>query len=60
MNIYKASFQGKFKGAIGISQKFNGVQVLAKNEDQALLKLYDDYDHIMFCKFILVKGDQNA
>lgn len=42
---YKISFDGRLKGAIGITYQIVA-RVQAKNEQESLLKLYDDYDHV--------------
>lgn len=54
---YTAHFFGRNKGAIGISQRFI-VFVVADNEDDARLKLYDTHEHISQCVFI--EENENA
>ena len=47
MQLFKATFSGKHIGAIGISEMFYNVPVIAQCEDDARLALYAKYDHIM-------------
>ncbi len=42
---YRVTFNGRAKGAIGRSSNFQ-VTVSADSPQQAILKLYDEYDHI--------------
>lgn len=58
MNKYKIEFTGKIKGAIGSFQKFS-VVVEAKNTKEAVIKLYDDYDHVHGPIVSIVKGADN-
>lgn len=53
MKKYTISFTGKERNAIGISSKFT-VTVEAEDEDKAILKLYDKFDHIQMPKIIKV------
>ncbi len=45
MKTYYFRFYGRQNGAIGILMYYNA-EVKAENYDQALLKLYDRYEHI--------------
>lgn len=45
INRYKISFTGRLKGAIGIFYKITDT-VQAANENDAILALYDKYEHI--------------
>lgn len=45
MKTYSIEFWGKGKGAIGAFQNCTET-VQAENEEAALLKLYDKYDHV--------------
>lgn len=51
MKKFLATFSGKVSGSIGLSEKFYNVPVVAENEGEALLALYNKYDHIMFANF---------
>lgn len=46
MKNYRALFNGRVRGAIGVFEYFD-VMVEAENEEQARLRLYDKYDHII-------------
>lgn len=48
---FNLSFEGKRKGAIGKTVKFRGIKVVADNRELAVLKLYDNYDHVVNVKF---------
>ena len=48
---FNLSFEGKRKGAIGKAVKFRGVKVIADNRELAVLRLYDNYDHVVNVKF---------
>jgi hypothetical protein len=50
MNTYKVKFRGREAGAIGIFYQIE-TTVQGKNEKDALLKLYEKYDHISFPRF---------
>jgi len=43
----KLTFRAKYKGAIGIFQRFTE-EVDAETLEEARLKLYEKYDHISF------------
>lgn len=45
MKTYTIRFKGCIKGSIGKLKGFT-VKVQAENEQEAVLKLYDHYDHI--------------
>ena len=45
MKTYKITFKGRLNGAIGITYGCEAV-VVAENEKEARLVLYDDYEHI--------------
>lgn len=53
MKNYKVEFNGREAGAIGITYKIV-VVVQAEDEKQALLKLYEKYEHISFPKFTVI------
>lgn len=59
MNTYLAIFTGRKKNAIGVCYTIR-CGVLAENEDDALLKLYDKYEHIYQPKFELMNGAKNG
>ena len=46
MKKYRALFNGRLVGAIGICDYFD-VVVEGENEEQARLNLYDKYEHIL-------------
>jgi hypothetical protein len=46
MNTYKIIFTGRTKGALGITYSIEE-EVQANNPEEARLKLYDRYEHIM-------------
>lgn len=48
--IFKIVFQGRQRGAIGKFQNFK-VEIVAENKEKAILKLYENYEHIS-CPFI--------
>jgi hypothetical protein len=54
MTIYKATFMGRQKGAIGIFYKITDT-VEADNREDANLKLYDNYEHISLLQLVEVK-----
>lgn len=43
--LFSASFDGKQKGALGLSQQLK-TEVFGSDEDEARLKLYNRYEHI--------------
>jgi hypothetical protein len=45
MKTYKVTFIGREKGAIGIFYQITAT-VKGEDEKQALLNLYDNYDHV--------------
>jgi hypothetical protein len=45
MKTYLISFKGRESGAIGTFQSYS-VMVAAHDEREAILKLYDTYEHI--------------
>lgn len=49
MRTYRIKFKGRRIGAIGITEKFEET-VQAENEEKAILKLYDKYEHISIIK----------
>jgi len=51
MKIFKLSFIGRLKGAIGITYKIHET-VKAENLEAAKLKLYDKYEHITQIKVL--------
>jgi hypothetical protein len=50
MKTYKVRFKGREINAIGIFYQIE-TTVQAENEKDALLKLYEKYDHISFPRF---------
>ncbi len=54
MNNYNVAFKGRLKGAEGITYQIHDT-VQGDNIEDALLNLYDKYDHIMFAKFDIIK-----
>lgn len=46
LNTYLATFSGRHLNAIGVNERFVNVEVVTVNENDALLKLYDDYESI--------------
>ena len=46
MNRYKASFNGRTRGAIGVFEDFKDVLIDANSSEEAREKLYNDFDHI--------------
>lgn len=53
MNKYKIEFYGKVKGAIGSFSSFV-VYVEAEDETKALVKLYDNYEHVLGPKVVFM------
>jgi hypothetical protein len=45
MKTYCIAFFGRLRGAIGVSCAFTKT-IQATNEEAAILKMYDEYDHI--------------
>lgn len=58
MKHYTFSFIGCEKGAIGAHYNIKATTI-AENEEDAKLKLYDKYDHIIQCKLIRTRGVKN-
>lgn len=52
MNCYEISFKGREVGSIGIMQDYK-VQLVAKDEKDALLKLYGTHEHISQPKIVM-------
>jgi len=52
LNNYEFTFTGKRLGAIGLSEKFYSVGVIAETEEKARIKLYNAFDHIMVEKVV--------
>lgn len=50
MAIYRCRFNGRLVNALGITSSFD-VLVAAKDEDAALLKLYDTHESISGVQF---------
>jgi len=53
MNTYQARFYGRKRNAIGIFYLINAI-VEGKDEKDALLNLYDKYEHIQNATFTLI------
>ena len=51
---FNISFTGRKNGAIGIFYKINET-VSARNEQEAILKLYNKYEHIKVLKIEVIK-----
>ena len=54
MKTYRALFNGRLVGAIGRTEYFD-VTAQGENEDDARIRLYDKYDHIL--GLTLVEGE---
>lgn len=50
MKTFNISFIGRYKNALGIRERFTE-KVKAPSYDDAVLKLYDKYEHISVLKF---------
>jgi hypothetical protein len=50
MKTYNVQFNGRTKGAIGVTYWISAV-VVAENEEAANLKLYEKWEHISFARF---------
>jgi len=44
---YKITFSARKRGSIGLPRSFTEI-VIAKNEDAAILKLYDKYENLIY------------
>jgi hypothetical protein len=58
MNTYKARFYGRKRNAIGIFYFINAI-VQGKDEKDALLNLYDNYEHIQNPTFTIINKGSN-
>lgn len=54
MNRYSITFSGRLAGALGVTYKITH-EVEATNEREAVLKLYDKFEHIAFPKVSLIR-----
>ena len=52
---YSVEFIGRKKNAIGITYPIQ-TYVEAENKEEANLKLYDNFDHIMFARYTKLKS----
>ena len=55
---FTIKFTGRTKGAIGIFQEFTET-VEAETIDQAIIKLYDNYEHVHFFPSMVLSKTEN-
>lgn len=58
MNKYTIQFRGRTRNAIGIFYTIVD-SVIAENKEQAELKLYDKYEHIIQVKILKIEKVEN-